>query len=65
MNLIDFFNPKNLEHVKAYYHLQHQGSWPSEFWEEIKEMKIPEDWNVLIMQKLSDCWVEFMLVKRS
>lgn len=61
MNLIEFFDPKNLEHIKAFEHLQQKGQWPLDFWEKIKDMEIPNSWNYILYAKMADCWVEHML----
>jgi hypothetical protein len=31
MNLADFFDPNNIEHIRAYRHLENTGSWPKSF----------------------------------
>jgi len=62
MNLVEFFDPRNLDHMKAYKHLCDKGFWPEGF---IKEgMEIPNGWQILIAAKMSDCWVEHMLKDR-
>ncbi len=60
MNLITFFDPENIEHIKAYDHLCHQGRWPIEFWVKIKDMEIPNNWAVLLAYKMADFWVDYM-----
>ena len=58
MNIVDFFDPNDIEHVKAYKHLMDKGYWPKEFWEQIQNIDKPNGWQVLIASKMADRWVE-------
>jgi hypothetical protein len=55
MNILDFFNPLDIDHLKAYQHLEKKGSWPSDF--------IPEDvlfdtnWQMLLQSNMAHLWV--------
>ena len=55
MNIIDFFNPLDIDHLRAYQHLQKKGSWPLNF--------IPGDvefngqWFTELQTKMADFWV--------
>ena len=44
-NIIEWFNPFDLEHLKAYKYLQKHG-----FWLDI--------WQIGIINKIADCWVQ-------
>lgn len=61
MNLIDFFDPNNIEHIIAYCYLRHRGSWTEDFWEKIKDMEIPTGWSYLLTSKMADCWVSYKI----
>jgi len=50
MNLIDFFDPKNKDHLKAYLNLYKEGCWPQGFLPE--GIKIPNGWNFLLAEKI-------------
>jgi hypothetical protein len=52
INLIDFFDPKNIEHMMAFHKFQQQGHWPEEFWAQIKDMTIPNSWHYMLSQKI-------------
>lgn len=55
----DFFDPYNMEHIKAYKYLSATGSWPDGF--------IPEDitllpnWQSWVAFILADAWIEQVL----
>lgn len=61
MKISQWFNPRNLNHVKAYDHLQRIGTWPENF--------IPEDitfdshWQFIIRSDIADVYVDEMLAK--
>ena len=56
MTLLDWFDPDNIEHLKAYKHLQETGIWPEGF--------IPEDNEFVSLQttilanRLADRFIE-------
>ena len=60
-NFVDFFDPKNMEHIRAYNDLRSTGKWPPVFWNKIKDMEISPNWNVMIMAKLADAWIEYKI----
>ena len=60
-NLVDFFDPENIDHIRAYDDLHSTGKWPTWFWNKIKDMEISPNWNVMIMAKLADAWIEFKI----
>jgi len=45
MNIVDWFDVANPEHLKAYKHLQDTGLWPEGF--------LPED---IEIEYVSECW---------
>ncbi len=59
--LVDWFDPYNMEHIRAYRHLQNTGVWPYGFIS--AGVVIGMNWQVLLQSKLAAAWVEHMLVK--
>jgi len=59
MNITEWFDPYNVEHVIAYKYLRDNGVWPGGF--------LPADverrnfWNIIIKNKIVDAWVEQVL----
>lgn len=60
MDLTDFFDPYNIEHVKAYKCVMETGVWPVEFNKEMEEKGIKRGytWQVGIAMKIADAWVK-------
>jgi len=56
MNIIEWFSPDNIEHIKAFKHLCQTGMWPKDFVPE--GMDLPNLWHVGIANKLAMRWVE-------
>jgi len=56
MNVIDYFDPYNHNHLLAYQTLQETGMWPKGFLPE--GIEIPSYWNPLITQKIADAWIK-------
>lgn len=56
MNIIEFFDPYNIDHIKAYDYLSKNGTWPDGF--------LPNDitfnacWSLDLPMKLTRAWVE-------
>ena len=59
MRIDEWFDPANIDHIKAYHILMNTGMWPAGFIPDGMEF-IP-GWNILIMNKLADAWVYHML----
>lgn len=61
LNIVNWFNPHSIRHIKAYKHVLDTGCWPEGF--------IPEDpvfpvlWRISIVNKLADCWIEHKVGK--
>lgn len=58
MTIVDYFNPYSIDHIWAYNYLSSYGSWPVDFWEEIKDLDFDPLWHFKLMQKISNCWCE-------
>lgn len=59
--IIEYFDIGKYEHLKAWQHLSQTGSWPIGFWNEIKHLDFPPDWNILIMAKMSEAYLNTIL----
>jgi hypothetical protein len=59
-NLLDWFNPKKVEHITAWKYLMDNGVWPENFLP--KDIIIPSFWNELLTRKLARYWVDYMLL---
>lgn len=54
-----WFDPHNIDHCRAYRHLQNTGQWP----EGIEFHEVCDDslWQVTLMKKITKAWIEYML----
>lgn len=59
MEITEFFDPYNMEHIKAYKHLAVHSSWPEGFITERYEY--PVAWQILIAFKMANVWAEQVL----
>ena len=50
MTIIEFFNPLNIEHLKAYKSLENTGVWPKGFLPD--DIEIPSGWSWHIQSKI-------------
>ena len=62
MNLLDWFDPDNIEHLKAYAELEKTGIWPVGFIPE--GIKFPSIWHVTLNSILASKYVELVLNKK-
>lgn len=59
MDVVEFFNPHDHDHLRAWSHLNRTGTWPENF--------IPEDitfspvWRFDLTLKMAECWVSHAL----
>lgn len=56
MDIVTYFDPYNIEHLKAYRHLQTHGSWSRGFIPD--NMEFPNGWHFLLMDKLANAWLD-------
>lgn len=61
MNIVEFFDPQNTKHILAYKTLEETGHWPKGFVSD--DMERPAQWQILLLHKLANCWVEYQLQK--
>lgn len=59
MKFTDWFDPHNLEHMRAYSILVNTGQWPENFIP--KDVELNVNWNIHIQYKLADAWMEHIL----
>ena len=59
MTIVAYFDPHNIEHIKAYRYLTTKGEWPKDFLP--KNIDMTMQWQVGIMSKLASAWVEEFL----
>ena len=64
MNTSEFFDPYNIEHIKAFEYLKKKGAWPIEFFDNVKK-QVHEDpnWYLTIQMKMANAWVKHSLEK--
>lgn len=55
MNVVEWFNPQDKAHLRAWQHLQTQGSWPVEFLPD--DVTFPTLWQASIAWKLADLYL--------
>lgn len=60
-NIIDFFNPENLEHCMGYSYFQKSGTWPKKFLP--KNIYFPPAWEILLMSKITDSFIENQIAR--
>lgn len=54
-----WFNVNNIDHIRAYDHLERLGSWPKNFIPD--HVTFPSLWAVIIANKLAAAYVEYRL----
>jgi hypothetical protein len=59
ISIYDWFDPHNMEHLRAYSTLQTTGCWPKDFIPDYVELGA--GWHMLLMAKMTDAWVEAKL----
>lgn len=52
--IIEWFDPANPEHIKAYHHLENSGAWPTNFIPEYNSSFFPTGWHLILQSKILD-----------
>ena len=55
MTIIEWFDIKNIDHIRAYEHMAKTGQWPKGFVPD--DIEFVTNWNILIMSKMADEYV--------
>ena len=55
----DWFHPEDIDHIKAYRHLQETGFWPKGFIPD--NIDFPPGWHYLLASIMAEKWVESVL----
>ena len=55
----EWFDPDNIKHIKAYFHLQNTGAWPEGFVPIDRHMEM--GWQAILAFKLANKWIEMKL----
>ena len=58
MTITEWFDPHNIEHIKAYHHLSETGFWPLNFVPDEIEVEICHQVNIIA--KMGTCWVKLI-----
>lgn len=61
LTITDFFDPHNLDHIKAYSVLMDSGIWPNGFISE--DTVFPSGWQCFLALKMTDAWMEYSLAQ--
>ena len=60
---VDWFNPYNIEHLRAYRYVQDTGTWPPRFIPD--NLLMGNNWQVLLQFRLAEAWVNYKLGERT
>jgi hypothetical protein len=58
LTIIDFFDPKNIEHLIAFREMQNTGIWPRWFWDWVENCEIPSMWYSMIAMKITNEYIK-------
>ena len=58
MTIVEYFDPKNHKHLRAYDYLKTVGHWDSDFGAETFGLEFPPLWQVALATKLADAYLE-------
>jgi len=59
MNIAEWFDPHNIDHIKAYRFLSETGTWPIGFVP--LGMEFGPVWYAELATKMAECWVQHAL----
>ena len=55
----EWFDPYNVEHIRAYFTLQHTGMFPTDFLP--VSIYMEPSWQAILAFKLANCWIDHKL----
>ena len=61
MDVVEWFDVNNIEHLRAFSHVTKKGSWPEAFIP--SDLEFPPGWNIAIAAKLASAYMEEKLNK--
>lgn len=59
MTIIEWFDIKNIEHIRGYDEISKTGHWPEGFIPD--NVEFVTNWNIILMSKMSDEYVKVFL----
>lgn len=59
MNIVDWFDPNNHEHLIAFKHLRDTGTWPVGFLP--SQVEFPFSWRAALYGKITDVYLDSAL----
>lgn len=62
-SIIEFFNPHDVEHLKAYQYMEKKGTFPKKFYSKLKdefgrELTFEGCWQVGVAGKMAAAWLK-------
>jgi len=60
MDILEYFDINNIEHLKAWEHLERQGCWPKGFSPENTEFE-NMGWHSVLNSRMADAYIKIML----
>lgn len=63
MTIVEFFDPLDIQHVRAYDHFHRTGEWPREFHELLKQnnIELPALYSISLWCLMAEKWIEHVL----
>ncbi len=55
--IIQFFDPRNNDHLRAYRHLEKTGLWPEGFVDGLRSVGMGILWQTCLSQKMAEYWI--------
>jgi hypothetical protein len=56
MTIVEYFNPTNYQHLRAYDYLQHKGRWSKDF--NIFDLEFPVGWQIALLAKIANAFLD-------
>lgn len=55
MKIDEWFDPHNIDHLKAYNHLRNYGEWPRDFLPD--DLEYVFSWQMILMSKIANAYI--------
>jgi hypothetical protein len=59
MTIVQWFDPENIQHIKAYKHLMVTGVWPEGFIP--RGIEFPPTWQIELIGKMANLWIDSVI----